>query len=143
MGIQASGKSTFFREKFFDSHVRLNLDMLKTRHRESILFEACLNGKASFVIDNTNPTKKDRQRYIPRIKQEGFRLVGYYFQSKIQECLERNDRREDAARIPEAGVFTAYRLMELPAFDEGFDELYYVSITNDGRFNVVEWVDEV
>ena len=37
MGLQASGKSTFYREKFIDTHIRLNLDMLKTRHREQIL----------------------------------------------------------------------------------------------------------
>ena len=35
MGIQASGKSTFYRQKFADSHIRINLDMLKTRHRWS------------------------------------------------------------------------------------------------------------
>jgi transcriptional regulator with XRE-family HTH domain len=31
VGIQASGKSTFYRERFFDTHLRINLDMLKTR----------------------------------------------------------------------------------------------------------------
>ena len=45
MGIQATGKSTFFRERFFDTHLRMNLDMLKTRHRESLLFAACLEAK--------------------------------------------------------------------------------------------------
>ena len=35
-GIQASGKTTFYLERFFQSHVRLNLDMLKTRHREQV-----------------------------------------------------------------------------------------------------------
>ena len=34
VGLQGSGKSTFYRERFFDTHVRLSLDMLKTRHRE-------------------------------------------------------------------------------------------------------------
>lgn len=43
IGVQASGKSTFYRERFFSSHVRINLDMLKTRHREKRLLEVCLD----------------------------------------------------------------------------------------------------
>ncbi|HWE94100.1 MAG TPA: hypothetical protein VG269_09070 [Tepidisphaeraceae bacterium] len=35
-GVQGSGKSTFFRERFFDTHLRLNLDMLRTRHRGTL-----------------------------------------------------------------------------------------------------------
>ena len=27
IGIQASGKSTFFKERFFNTHVRINLEM--------------------------------------------------------------------------------------------------------------------
>lgn len=34
-GIQASGKSAFYSERFFHTHVRINLDMLRTRRRES------------------------------------------------------------------------------------------------------------
>ena len=32
VGLQSSGKSTFYLDKFIDSHIRLNLDMLKTRN---------------------------------------------------------------------------------------------------------------
>lgn len=53
-GLQASGKSTFYKEYFYKTHLRLNLDMLKTRHREKILFDACLESKSKCVIDNTN-----------------------------------------------------------------------------------------
>ena len=35
--------------------------MLKTRHRESILIAACIEAKQPFVIDNTNPTPKERE----------------------------------------------------------------------------------
>ena len=55
IGCQASGKSTFFKRYFSDTHIRLNLDMLKTRHRERILFQACLAAKQKCVVDNTNP----------------------------------------------------------------------------------------
>jgi predicted kinase len=29
VGIQGSGKSTFYNERFVDTHIRINLDMLK------------------------------------------------------------------------------------------------------------------
>jgi len=56
IGLQGSGKSTFYREYFFATHVRINLDMLRTRHRETLLLDACLTGGIPFVVDNTNPT---------------------------------------------------------------------------------------
>ena len=33
-GLQASEKSSFFKERFFSTHVRISLDLLKTRNRE-------------------------------------------------------------------------------------------------------------
>jgi hypothetical protein len=44
----------------FDTHVRINLDMLKTKHRQQFLLDACLSGKQPFVVDNTNVTAEVR-----------------------------------------------------------------------------------
>ncbi len=104
IGAQASGKSTFYRQRFFRSHVRINLDMLKTRHRERLLLNACIEMKQPFVVDNTNPNTEDRQRYIKPAMAAGFRVIGYYFQSEIAECLRRNAQRPLAERVPDAGV---------------------------------------
>jgi hypothetical protein len=38
-GVQGVGKSTFYRERFFATHVRINLDMLRTRNREDVLLQ--------------------------------------------------------------------------------------------------------
>jgi predicted kinase len=73
MGVQAAGKSTFCRERFYDTHLRINLDMLRTRYREELLVRACFEAKQPFVVDNTNPTKADRQRYIPDAKRRASR----------------------------------------------------------------------
>lgn len=142
IGIPASGKSSFFKEKFFDTHVRINLDMLKTRHREKELFHKCLELKQKVLIDNTNPTVNDRKKYILPAKENEYSVIGYYFSSKIKESLERNKNREENKRIPEAGVRSAHSRLQLPNLDEGFDELYYVKIEND-HFNVVRWRDEI
>jgi predicted kinase len=64
IGIQGSGKSSFYKERFFRTHVRINLDMLRTRHREHAFLQTCLRTGQRFVVDNTNPTIEQRARYI-------------------------------------------------------------------------------
>jgi predicted kinase len=143
IGIQASGKSTFFHQRFFHSHLRLNLDMLKTRYREQLLLRACLEAKQPFVIDNTNATRADRAEYISAAKEAGFRVVGYYFQSKLQDSIARNNQRLGKALIPVKGILATHRKLELPSFDEGFEQLFYVTINDGGEFLIQEWRDEV
>ena len=104
IGIQASGKTTFYRERFFDTHIRLSLDMLKTRHREELLLQACIAARQSFVVDNTNATTAERARYINPARAAGFRLLGYYFQSCMRESIARNRLRIGKERIPDKGV---------------------------------------
>jgi predicted kinase len=138
IGIQASGKSSFYFDKLSKTHLRLNLDMLKTRNRETILFDACLKAKQPMVIDNTNPTKVERRRYIEKLKYNRFRIKGYYFQSLIEECLSRNNMRKGKEKIPEVGIKGTYNKLELPEYAEGFDELYYISMAQQG-FNKEKW----
>jgi predicted kinase len=64
IGIQATGKSTFYQRHYSDTHLRINLDMLKTRHRERTLLHTCLQIKQPFVVDNTNPDREQRREYI-------------------------------------------------------------------------------
>ena len=142
IGLQASGKSSFFLQEFYKTHIRLNLDMLKTRHRESILFNACLEGKQSCVIDNTNPTAQERVKYIDGFKKNHFEVHGYYFQSDIEACLLRNAKREGKEKIPEIGVKSTLKKLEKPSYAEGFDKLFYISI-KDGKFIKEEYKDEV
>ncbi len=144
IGIPGSGKSTFYLEKFFNTHVRINLDMLKTRQREQVLLDACIQAKQSFVVDNTNITLAERARYIPLARQSGFRVVGYYFQSDLGTALQRNRRRSGRAAIPSTGVLARFRQLELPEYREGFDELFYVRIDPvTSKFIVEERKDEV
>ena len=142
IGVQASGKSTFFRERFFDTHVRINLDMLKIRPREKIILDACLESHQNFVVDNTNPTIEDRKRYILPAKAANYEVVGYYFDSKIAASLQRNQERLEKQRIPDGGIRSTYYKLQMPSLNEGFDKLYYVKIDPQGTFVVEEWVDD-
>lgn len=140
MGIQATGKSTFFRERFFRSHVRINLDMLGTRHREARLIETCLATGISFVVDNTNPTALDRARYLVPARAAGFAITGYYFASQVAAARLRNAGRAPDEQVPERGLLGAAGRLERPRLAEGYGALYYVRIADSG-FAVEPWRD--
>lgn len=141
-GIQASGKTTFFKENFFKTHVYISLDLLNTRNREDKFLEVCYQTQQRFVVDKTNPTKVEREKYIFKAKQHKYKVIGYYFQSKLIESLERNNLRIGKENIPEIGIKATFKKLEIPDFEEGFEELYYVEIKNDG-FTIKEWTHEI
>ncbi len=58
IGIQASGKSSYYRRHFADRYVHINLDTLHTRNKERLLLEDCIRQKKNFVVDNTNPARE-------------------------------------------------------------------------------------
>ena len=140
IGVQASGKSSFYKERYFLTHVRISLDLLKTRNRERRFLTACLDTQQAFVIDNTNPSRDDRAKYIEAAKAARYSIVGYYFQSKAEECLRRNERR--SSPVPEVGILSTARKLQLPSMDEGFDNLKYVRLT-ESCFVVEEWSNEL
>ena len=138
MGLQGSGKSTFYRFYLADDFVRVNLDTLKTRYQEKLLIEECLILQKCFAVDNTNPTRADRERYIDIAKEHGYRVVGYFMESKIRDCMQRNALREGVDRVPEKAIAATSNRLEIPSYDEGFDELYFVK--NDGTtMTIEEW----
>jgi predicted kinase len=138
IGIQGSGKSSFFRERFFDTHVRINLDMLRTRHREELLLAACLAAGQSFVIDNTNPLPTDRARYVERARAAGFRTVAYFFESSLREAMARNNLRVGKQKVPAPAVAAAFKKIVRPSIYEGFDEIYSVKLLPESGFAVTE-----
>ncbi len=141
IGLQASGKSSFYKERFFDTHVRINLDMLRTRNRERLLLQACLEMKQPFVVDNTNPSAADRARYIEPARQAKFRVVAYYFQPDVQGSRARNDLRTGKARVPVGAIYGTARRLQPPTWEEGFDAIYDVWVAGGG-FRVEERVRE-
>lgn len=123
--------------------MRINGDMLKTRHREELLIKACLEGKTPFVVDKMNLTRSHRAAYIGQAKAAGFKVSGYFFQSEIAPALLRNARRDPPECVPEAGLRSASSALELPSRNEGFDDLFFVRMNGQGGFELEEWKDEV
>jgi predicted kinase len=114
------------------------MDMLKTRHRENVMLQACLAGKQPCVIDNTNPTKEEREKYITEFKQHKFAVEGYFFDTPLQVCIARNELRTGKERIPDIGIKGTYKKLQLPSYNEGFNKLYRVSST-ENEYVVSEW----
>ena len=136
IGIPATGKSSFYKERFFRTHVRVNRDMLKTRHREELLIKACLEGKMKFVIENTNLTRSVRAQYIALAKQASFSVVGYFFESPAIDAVQRNKLRPEQERVPAVAIWAANKRLEVPSREEGFDELLRVRMVQPAGFSV-------
>jgi predicted kinase len=140
IGIQGSGKTTFYCNRFLHTHVRLSLDLFRTRHRQCVLMNACLETRQRFVIDNTNVLRSERASYIAAAKAAEFAVTGYYFDAELEAALKRNSQRTGKQLIPAKGVAGTYRRLEVPMLDEGFDRLYTVGISpaNEWIVNLVE-----
>jgi predicted kinase len=134
IGIQGSGKSTFCRQAFFDTHVRISLDLLRTAHREQRLLTLCLETRMRFVVDKTNVTVAERARYIAPARAAGFAVLGYFFEPDPQGAFARNRAR--LRPVPAAGLFGTLKRLQPPQLAEGFDRLHRVRVRPEGGFVV-------
>lgn len=146
VGLPASGKSTFFQQRFAATHRHVSKDhwpnAARKDERQAQLIRSALREGAPVVVDNTNPTPADRAAIITLAREFNARIVGYYFTATTREAVGRNRGREGKQRVPEVAIFTTAKRMVVPARAEGFDELYRVAIRADGGFDVTPAVDQ-
>ena len=131
IGIQGAGKTTYYKQHLSDTCLHVSLDELHTRNKERLLIEDCIRNGRDFVVDNTNPTRSDRERYILPAKNADYRVIGYFFESKLKDCIARNDLREGKKRIDPKAIAATSNCLELPDLSEGFDELYFIAHKGD------------
>lgn len=130
IGIQATGKSSFYKEFFSETHLNVSLDMLKSRSRERALLETCFNAGIPVVVDNTNATSRERKRYVRMAAEVGYGVKGVFFESTLMEALARNSAR--TLMVPALVIRHTWDKLQVPVMDEGFDELRTVILTKDG-----------
>jgi predicted kinase len=133
VGLQASGKSTFFGERFAATHEHVSKDLFPNNRnrnrRQERLIRAALEAGSPVVVDNTNPTPEARQSLIELGREHGAKVVGYYFESSARESVGRNRLRAGKAKVPDVAIYaTAKKLVPL-SYSEGFDELFSVILT--------------
>jgi predicted kinase len=80
IGLQASGKNTFFREYLAATHVLVSKDLMRNNRNKSRrqiqLIENVLQAGNSVAVDNTN-----RAPQIALGRTDNAQISGYYFES--------------------------------------------------------------
>ena len=140
VGLQASGKTTFFRERCAATHEHVSKDLFPNNRdrtgRQEQLIEAALGAGSSVVVDNTNPSVEDRLLLIELGREFGARIVGCYFDSTVRHCIERNRLRAGKEKVPDVAIYATAKKLVPPSYSEGFDELISVRITEESAFEV-------
>src|SRR5262249_52809036 len=146
VGLQASGKSTFYRQHLAGTHTLVSKDLLRNNkrpaRRQAQLIREALEAGRSVAVDNTNPTVELRKELIDLGREYAAKVVGYYFSARLADCLARNAERIGKDRVPDVGLFSTVKALIRPSLAEGFDQLYYVTFGTDGSFVVSDWVEE-
>jgi len=142
VGLQAAGKSTFYRQRFAGTHALVSRDRFRNHRRPSQrqreLLEAELQDGRSVVVDNTNPAISDRAAILPVARAFGAPVICYFFLPDVRVSLARNARREGRERIPVAGIHATMKRLVPPTLSEGFDLLFEVQAIGEGQFRVQE-----
>jgi predicted kinase len=146
IGLQASGKSTFYRRHLAGTHALVSKDLLRNNRRPArrqaqLVAEALSTGR-SVAVDNTNPTVEVRHELVDLGRAHGATVSGYYFSARLADCLARNAGRTGKERVPDVGLFATAKALARPSRGEGFDHLYYVVFGDGGEFTVSDWVEE-
>lgn len=136
VGLQGAGKTTFFRERFAETHAHVSKDLFpnarRPEQRQRRLIADALEAGRPVVVDNTNASRAERQPVLDIARAHGARTVAYFFDEDVKACLERNARREGRARVPPVGVFAALKRLQRPTREEGFDEVFVVRLGEHG-----------
>lgn len=143
IGLQGSGKTTFYHRYFAHSHVLVSKDLFpnnrnKPRRQQQLLAQALRAGQ-SVVLDNTNPTREDRAAAIALAHEFGASVTGYVFPPNVRTALEQNQRREGKARVPDVAIYATVSRFQQPHLGEGFDQLFTICPLPDGDFEITPW----
>jgi predicted kinase len=144
MGMQASGKSTFCQQRLA-THVLVSKDRMRNNknreRRQRYLVAEALRVGRDVVVDNTNPSRADREPLLNLARSFGARAVGYFFESDLETCRVRNAKRVGRACVPEVAFALFLKKLERPHLDEGFHSLHRVRLSEQG-FEVSDYLDE-
>ena len=131
VGLQGSGKTTYFNNHFAATHAYVSRDVLQTPAREAAFLRECLGSERSFVVDNTNATRAARAGYIREAKAAGFHVRCYFFDTPVRMAIGRNNHRKDKKPVPVPAILRTAKHLEPPSVEEGIDEIRTITAERD------------
>jgi predicted kinase len=128
IGLQACGKTTFYRETLAATHALVSKDAMprSARHKEARQrreLAALLTDGHDVCVDNTQPSAAERAGVIAVAREHGARVVGHWWPPDPALSRRRNADRPDP--VPEVGLHAALARWEDPEPGEGFDLLVH------------------
>ncbi len=142
VGLQASGKTSFYRRFLKPTHTLVSKDSLRSKRergkRQEALIRAAMSARQNVVVDNTNPTAEDRRPLIDLGNAYQYRLIAVYFDASIEECMARNALRVGRDGVPEVGLRVTSRLLVRPTFSEGYHAILRVHLLPSGDFETTD-----
>jgi predicted kinase len=140
VGLQASGKSTFYRQRFADTHAHVSKDAFPSARRPQrtqmrLIGEALTAGR-DVVVDNTNPSAAEWAPIIAAAHAHGARVTAYWFPPDLAGAMARNAERTDGSRVPDVGLYATIKILREPTTADGFDEVQTVRFDGHGGFDV-------
>ena len=145
-GPPSCGKTTFVRTHL-PEFTHINRDTLKSMDRcEQVLRESLQNGQSA-IIDNTNPDRASRKRFIDAARSFDGKLLCIHWRVTKELALHLNQVRVQATRgqvkrIPTIVYHMWFEKYEPPIQNEGFDRIYdTLFVFNEGSDpNVIRYL---
>lgn len=135
VGYPASGKTSFFKKLFeLKGYCHVNRDTLGSWQKCVSKCTEFLKAGRHVAIDNTNPDRDSRARYIEVAKQFSVPVRCFQFMTSIDHARHNNRFREltSKGKIIKVNdmVFNMYKSKFVePSLDEGFSEIVKIQFT--------------
>ncbi|MFF3927937.1 AAA family ATPase [Streptomyces hirsutus] len=141
VGLQASGKSTFFDQRLSGRYTLVSKDLFprgarNKQRRQMRLVDEHLAAGRPVAVDNTNPSPREWTPLVELAHAHGATATAYWFPPDVTGSLRRNAAREGRARVPDAGVLATLGQLRKPSTEAGFDAVREVRFDGRGGFEV-------
>ncbi|MEU8118477.1 ATP-binding protein [Spirillospora sp. NPDC049024] len=141
VGLQASGKTTFYRQRLAATHVHVSKDLFpksarRKQARQLRLIAEALESGRCVAVDNTNPSPEEWEPLVALGRRHGARVTAYWFPPDIAASRDRNAARPPVIQVPDVGIHATLKRLRRPRPSDGFDEVCSVGHDGAGGFVV-------
>lgn len=148
VGLQASGKSTFYEQHLFGRYEQVSKDLFpraarRRQERQMRLVGEALSAGRSVAVDNTNPSTEEWEPLVSVGRAHRATVTAYWFPPDLEGSLLRNATRQGRDRVPDVGIHVTANRLCRPSLADGFDAVMEVRFDGRGGFRVRPLSDAV